>query len=70
MDPNFDDQPLGLPQGSVRAILALTLGIGVIVVLAVMAFLFEEQRDIIVGALIATPALITQWYFKARESVS
>ena len=66
----IENEPLGLPRGSVRAILALSLGIGVIVVLALMAFLFTEQRDIIVGALIATAALVPQYYFKARENGS
>ena len=62
-----DKPPLGLPVGSIRAILALALGIGGFVVLSAMAFLFADQRDLIIGALITIVALVPNAYFKSRE---
>ena len=64
----MNDSPLGLPTGSVRSILALSTVVGGLLFLGAMAILFEPQRDIIVGALIAIITLVLNAYFKMREA--
>ena len=64
------DQPFGQPPGTVRGILALTLGIGGSIALAAMAWLFPDVREIIVGAFIVNVSLIPRYYFDVRANAT
>jgi hypothetical protein len=65
--PANADQPFGQPPGTVRGILALTLGIGGFAAIAAFGIVFEGVREMVVGALIPIVTLVPQYYFKMRE---
>lgn len=64
------DQPLGLPQGSVRAILSIGV---VVVVAAIGAFLIVQDSSsdlskLVVGGLIAALGNVIGSYFGSRKT--
>lgn len=57
------NEPLGLPRGSVRAILALIIVVAAVVGVFVLA---AEAA----GLLLALAGVVTSFYFKGREAVA
>jgi hypothetical protein len=65
--PNWN--PLFLPEGSVRSLIALTL-VGVLAYLAVYTVMngIESVNNIVVGALIGAVGFVVKDYFEARKT--
>jgi hypothetical protein len=70
MEENERKPPLGLPEGSVRSIIALSLS-AVYAGLCVYAVVGERAAfEVVLSSVSALTGVVITWYFKTRESKS